>query len=129
MSARLFRLARLLLRLAVALLPIAGAALPAFADQLTFDLDIRHGNLPASMRLIRVKQGDVVTLRCTTDQPIVLHLHGYDIERRIIPGPPAEMTFTASATGRFPVHVHAQGVHGAPAHADESLADVEVWPR
>ncbi len=35
-----------------------------------------------------------------------LHLHGYDIEKRIEPGAVTEMTFTARATGRFPVEVH-----------------------
>ena len=58
------------------------------------------------MRLIRVKQGDAVRLRWSTDRPIALHLHGYDIETKVEPGAVAEMTFTARATGRFPVEEH-----------------------
>ncbi len=63
----------------------------------------------------------------TTDRPLTLHLHGYDIEKRVAPGTVTEMTFTADATGRFPVHVHAQGA--GPAHEEALLVNVEVYPR
>jgi hypothetical protein len=100
----------------------------AKADELTFDLRIERGQLPANMRLIRVKQGDVVKLRWSSDRSITLHLHGYDIERKIEPGVAAEMTFTARATGRFPVEEHrarsgGSHTHGAP------IVQVEVLPR
>jgi hypothetical protein len=105
-------------------LGIAGAK----AEELTFNLRIENGKLPVNMRLIRVKQGDVVKLRWSSDRSIALHLHGYDIERKIDPGVVAEMTFTARATGRFPVQEHqAQSggghTHGAP------IVQVEVLPR
>ena len=98
------------------------------ADELTFELRIERGQLPSNKRLIRVRQGDVVRLRWSSDRPIALHLHGYDIEREIEPGVVAEMTFTARATGRFPVQGHrawsASGhTHGAP------IVQVEVLPR
>lgn len=100
----------------------------ARADELIFELRIERGQLPTNKRLIRVKQGDVVKLRWSSDRPIALHLHGYDIERKIEPGVIAEMTFTARATGRFPVQEHqarsASGhTHGAP------IVQVEVLPR
>jgi len=100
----------------------------AKADELTFELRIERGHVPANMRLIRVKQGDVVKLRWSSDRSIAMHLHGYDIERKIEPGVVAEMTFTARATGRFPVQEHqaASGgghTHGAP------IVQVEVLPR
>jgi len=100
----------------------------AKADELTFNLRIERGQLPANMRLIRVKQGDVVKLRWNSDRSIALHLHGYDIERKIEPGVVAEMTFTARATGRFPVQEHqarsgSGHTHGAP------IVQVEVLPR
>ena len=90
---------RCLLSLSLALAPklaVSGAK----ADELTFELRIERGHVPANMRLIRVKQGDVVKLRWSSDRSIALHLHGYDIERKIEPGVVAEMTFTARATGR-----------------------------
>ncbi len=114
---------------ALALLLITAGA-PALAAELTFDIKIEHGRVPDTMRLIRVNEGDVVKLRWTSDQPLVLHLHGYDIEKRIAAGAVTELGFTAYATGRFPIHVHAQGAGaGGHAHEDAPLATIEVYPR
>jgi hypothetical protein len=100
----------------------------AKADELTFELRIERGQLSPDKRLIRVKHGDVVKLRWSSDRSIALHLHGYDIERKVEPGVVAEMTFTARATGRFPVEEHqarpgGRDTHGAP------IVQVEVLPR
>jgi hypothetical protein len=113
---------------ALTLLLITGG--PALAAELTFDIKIERGRVPDAMRLIRVNEGDVVKLRWTSDQPIVLHLHGYDIEKRVAPGAITELAFTAFATGRFPIHVHAQGAGaGGHTHEDAPLATIEVYPR
>jgi len=113
----------------VLVLTCAGSA-GSRAAELTFDIRVERGRIPDNMRLIRVKQGDVVTLRWTTDRPLVVHLHGYDIEQRIAAGSVTELAFTAFATGRFPIHLHAPG-EGAAAHANEDapLVTVEVYPR
>ena len=100
------------------------------AAELTFDLKVTHGRVPDAMRLIRVKQGDVVRLRWGTDQPVTLHLHGYDIEKHVDPGTTIDLAFTAYATGRFPVHVHAQGARpDGHTHEGEPLVIIEVYPR
>jgi hypothetical protein len=104
------------------------AATGAKADELTFDLRIERGQVPANMRLIRVKQGDVVKLRWSSDRSITLHFHGYDIERKIEPGVAAEMTFTARATGRFPVEEHRSRSGGGQTHG-ASIVQLEVLPR
>jgi FtsP/CotA-like multicopper oxidase with cupredoxin domain len=105
---------------------LAGAG--AGAAELTFVMRIEHGALPADRRLIRVTQGDVIRLRFSTDRPGELHIHGYDIERKLVPGTVTEVTITARAAGRFPIHLH-----GAPAPAgsqgDDDLAILEVYPR
>ena len=116
-------------RSALALLLIAfGAVVSAWAAELTFDLKVERGRVAENMRLIRVKQGDVVKLRWTSDQVLVVHLHGYDIEKRVVPTPATEMTFTAYATGRFPIHAHTQGA-GGRSHEEPPLVNVEVYPR
>ena len=102
----------------------------ARAAELTFNLRIEGGHVPASMRLVRVIEGDVVRLHWSVDRPVVLHLHGYDIEKRIEPGVVGEMTFTARATGRFPLHAHAIGADAKVAARDDApLLYVEVYPR
>jgi hypothetical protein len=103
--------------------------LAAQAEELTFDLRIESGRVPDKMRLVRVKQGDTVRLRWTTDRTVVLHLHGYDIEKKVEPGAIAEMSFAARATGRFPVEVHALKKDGGKAHGEAPLVQIEVYPR
>ena len=100
----------------------------AKAEELTFNLRIENGKLPVNMRLIRVKQGDVVKLRWSSDRSMALHLHGYDIERKVEPGVVAEMTFTARATGRFPVQEHQSQSGGGHTHG-APIVQVEVLPR
>ena len=115
--------------LTLSLVPAQSLAVTgAKADELTFNLRIERGQLPANMRLIRVKQGDVVKLRWSSDRSIALHLHGYDIERKIEPGVVAVMTFTARATGRFPVQEHQSQSGGGHTHG-APIVQVEVLPR
>ena len=112
------------------LIAASGTFFGTVAADLTFDLKVAHGRVPDAMRLIRVKQGDVVRLRWSADQPVTLHLHGYDIEKYVEPGTTTDLTFTAYATGRFPVHVHAQGARTDDhAHEEEPLVNIEVYPR
>jgi hypothetical protein len=107
------------------------AMLPAALQgaELTFDLKIEKGKVAQNMRLIRVKQGDAVRLRWTTDRPIVLHLHGYDIEKKVDPGAVEEMAFEARATGRFPVEEHHSNAKGGHSHSEAPLVRIEVRPR
>ena len=106
------------------------AAFDARAAELSFSLRMENGRLPENMRLVRVTQGDVVRLLWSVDRPVTLHLHGYDIERKLEPGTVGEMTFTARATGRFPVHAHATGERaGDRVHEEAPLLYVEVYPR
>src|SRR5215468_4085344 len=100
----------------------------ASAAELTFDLHIERGRVAENMSVIRVKQGDVVRLRWSTDRSIMLHLHGYDIERKIEPGAIGVMEFVAHATGRFPVEVHRSSEAGGHTHGEAPLVRIEVYP-
>ena len=98
--------------------------LTVVAEPRVIELTILAGTLPSDQRVIRVSQGDAVTLRFTSDRALTLHLHGYNIEQRLTPGTPATMAFAARATGRFAIEVHAgQGGHEA------TLGYLEVHPR
>lgn len=94
------------------------------AEPRVIELAIQAGALPAPQRVVRLPQGEEVTLRWTTDLPVTLHLHGYDIETAVKPGAPATMTFRARATGRFPITLHR--AHGG---AEAVVGYVEVLPR
>ncbi len=94
-----------------------------------FELRIEEGAVADEMELIRVAQGDLVTLRWRADETLVLHLHGYDIEKEVRPGVVTEFVFTAYATGRFPVAVHGREGLDAAAHDEAPLVTLEVYPR
>lgn len=100
----------------------------AEAAQVTYALNIVNGRVPDNMRLIRVKQDDVVKLEWSTDKPVTVHLHGYDIEQDLKPGAVTQMTFTARATGRFTIEPHiGKTPSGGHAHGDV-LVTIEVYP-
>ena len=104
------------------------SVLTVAAAEVTYALTIANGRVPDNMRLIRVKQNDVVKLEWRTDQPLTVHLHGYDIEQELKPGTVTEMTFTARATGRFTVEPHiGRTPSGGHAHGDV-LVTIEVYP-
>ena len=100
----------------------------ATAAEVTYALRIENGHVPENMRLILVKRHDVVKLEWTSDRSMTIHLHGYDIEKQVAPGPVTDMVFTARATGRFTVEPHlGREASGAHAHGDV-LVTIEVYP-
>jgi hypothetical protein len=117
------------LLLAGAILWSMGLAGPAArAEELNFDLKIEQGRVSPAMRIVRVKQGDVVKLRWTSDSLVALHLHGYDIEQTVQPDAVAEMSFTARAAGRFAILRGVPKSGGGHTH-EAPIVTLEVRPR
>lgn len=106
---------------------VLGVAGVGAADPRVVELRLTAGVLPKEQRVIRVQQGDEVELRWTTDRPLALHLHGYDIEARITPGTPGIIRFRAAAAGRFAITVHADPAK--PHTHERALTYLEVHPR
>ena len=104
------------------------AGLAVRAEELNFDLKIERGRVPPRMSTVRVKQDDAVTLRWTSDRLVVLHLHGYDIERTVQPDAVAEMSFKARVAGRFAIYRGAPKSDGGHSH-EAPIATLEVQPR
>ena len=114
--------------IAAGLLALGPASDAARAAEVSYVLAIANGKVPDNMRLIRVKQNDIVKLKWSADKPMSVHLHGYDIEREIKPGSVTEMSFTARATGRFTIEPHVGKTQsGGHAHGDV-LVTIEVYP-
>src|SRR6516164_9661682 len=74
-SFRRLRASMLALSLSSALTVAAAAA------EVTYALTVANGRVPDNMRLIRVKQNDVVKLEWRTDKPLTVHAHGDDLHR------------------------------------------------
>ena len=110
-------------------LSLAASTVVAQAAEVTYALRIESRRVPENMRLIRVAQGDVVKLQWSADKPSTVHLHGYDIEKQVTPGTITELTFTARATGRFPVNLHGSAAETAGHGHEDTLVTIEVYPR
>ena len=90
---------------------------------------------------IRVKQGDMVTLKIDAEESGEFHLHGYDIEQKIDEDEVANFYFVADATGRFRITFHhteedkqeeKEGDHGHDGEEEGEEVDIgflEVGPR
>lgn len=96
----------------------------ALAEDRVLDLAIHDGVPPAQPQILSVLQNDRVVLRLTSDKPVQVHLHGYDIESDVAPGRATSLRFTASATGRFPIEIHSHDPR-----RQRPLAYLEVRPR
>jgi plastocyanin len=83
---------------------------------------------------IRVKQGDMVTLKINAEESGEFHLHGYDIEQDIDEDGVADLYFAADATGRFRITFHHTGEdedekeekEGDHGHDDEEGKEVDI---
>jgi hypothetical protein len=66
-----------------------------------------------------IEQGEKVVLVVRSDSGEAMHLHGYNLEKEIVPGKPVRLPFTANIAGRFELELHP---------TDTLLAVIEVKP-
>ncbi len=121
---------------------------PTFTPQPTLDLQatVEAVEIPVTVEgktmnpgTIRVKQGDMVTLKIDAEDDGEFHLHGYDIEQNIDGDAVASFYFVADATGRFKITFHhskkgddehKEGNHGHEEEdAEFDIGFLEVGPR
>jgi hypothetical protein len=60
---------------------------------------------PAPTR-VSVRVGERVTLRVSADRMAELHVHGVELERRVVPGKPTVVQFRLEEPGVFDVELH-----------------------
>ena len=83
-----------------------------------FEVSIEDGEMRPDE--ISVNEGDRITLSIESEDPLGVHVHGYDLEREVGPGEAAELTFEANLTGRFEIEDH---------ETEEELGELRVRPR
>jgi plastocyanin len=69
-------------------------------------IDIRGGKVAGEPAEIHAKNGDTVVIVVSADAPDDIHLHGYDIEKKVEPGKPATFRFKANLEGEFEIESH-----------------------
>lgn len=109
------------------LLAAGAAAVAVAADQggdaaqaHVVDIVVHQGKRVSGPAVIKVQQGDEVTLRITSDTADEFHLHGYNLLVHLAPNRTATLHFAAKLAGRFTFELH---------KADVELGAVEVYPR
>jgi nitrogen fixation protein FixH len=100
----------------------------------SFTIQIENGEPAGGTQTFRVKQGDTVSFNVSSDIEGEVHLHGYDLRKKMSPGETTSMVFTANATGRFLIEIEemgAEGEHAENEHAGEGveIGYLEVQPR
>ena len=108
---------------------VASLALAAPSPEKTFDLTISRGAVSPGERVWRVNKDDVVRLRVTSDAPGEIHLHGYLLSAKLMPGSRAKLAFKAYATGRYRLEWHPAGEIKSGGHHAPPLATLEVGPQ
>ena len=99
----------------------ATTAQPAPADNgKVVELKVQHGRLVSGPELIKLTEGDKITLRVTSDTDDEMHLHGYNLHLNLTAGQTGQLSLTANRSGRFEYELH---------HAHAALGVIEVYPR
>jgi FtsP/CotA-like multicopper oxidase with cupredoxin domain len=73
-----------------------------------YTLSIANGRAHAP-DVIRVRQGERVSLSIASDRAGTLEIHGYGQQLKLEPDAPAVLAFVAAKTGRFGVDLHELG--------------------
>lgn len=71
-----------------------------------FEIQIIKGQIENDLKKIKVNKGENVKFLFNTDEPLTVHLHGYDIEENISSEKTTIMEFQADATGRYRLTAH-----------------------
>ena len=87
--------------------------------QEVFEFAVKDGRVVRGAARLQVHEGDQITLKIVSDRGDEVHLHGYDLRARVVPGEAATLAFTATRTGRFGLELH---------HAHIELGALEVYP-
>ncbi|MFL2763648.1 MAG: hypothetical protein ACJ0A6_01375 [Dehalococcoidia bacterium] len=74
--------------------------------EVNFDLNIKNNKLINQSTTLRVNHNDYIKLNINSDQKTQIHIHGYDIEKKISPENTELIGFKANATGRFNITIH-----------------------
>ena len=69
-------------------------------------IELRAHEPSGGVRRIEAKKGDFVRLLVESDTADEIHLHGYDITRKVRPGEAARFSFRAEVEGIFELESH-----------------------
>jgi plastocyanin len=111
------------LLIAVGLFAMVASAACGGGDPKELDIPVNIEAGKMDPGTIKVKQGDMVTLKIDADEGGEFHLHTYDIEADMEADSVTDFYFVAEATGRFKITYHPQGEHDEGDEGDHNDED------
>jgi hypothetical protein len=85
----------------------------------TFQVTVEGGKPVGGVETIKADKGDNVRFVVSSDVGDEIHVHGYDISKRVEPGGKATFSFKARIDGIFEIELEERGVQ---------IAELEVEP-
>lgn len=76
------------------------------APHATYSLVVAAPRPGEELTILPAKQNESVTLRIRSDRAGEVHVHGYDQNVILKTGAEVVLTFTAKASGIYPIHLH-----------------------
>ena len=74
------------------------------------EVELRDGSVVGGLQHIQASLGERLTIRVRSDVADEVHLHGYDLSKRVAPDAPATFTFTADIPGVFELELEGRGM-------------------
>lgn len=99
--------------------PAAPAPPPTAPKPRRIVIVVDQGRPRGGIKRPKLDKGQKLVLVVRSDAGEEVHIHGYDVERKLTPGTPLRIPLTTSIPGRFEVELH---------HPDVLLAVLEVQP-
>jgi hypothetical protein len=101
---------RKLLALAIALVavavPTAASAQPMATKPVVVSITAVNGKPVGGIKRQTIKKGSTVRLVIRTNVGTEVHLHGYNLEKKVTKGVPTVIQFVAKVPGRFALELH-----------------------
>jgi FtsP/CotA-like multicopper oxidase with cupredoxin domain len=70
---------------------------------------IAGGEVTGGKRRVTVRKGETARIQVVSDAPDEIHLHGYDVAKKVAPGRPAKFVVKADIEGVFEIEAHDLG--------------------
>ena len=96
----------------------------AIAKEKIFEITIQNKRAINTKKTLRISEGDFVKINWQTDDPIELHLHGYDQLLKLNKDGSGTISFIAHTPGRFPINFHS-----ANSHDHGNIVYIEIYPK
>jgi len=84
----------------------AGTAATAVVKPVVISIKVVNGRPVGGIKRPTVKKGQTVRIIVRTNVGSEVHLHGYNLEKKIKKGAPTVMQFVAKVQGRFELELH-----------------------